>query len=255
MKTKRKIPKGLISKSPIYTAFLSARKTLKLFFFISLSSVLLIEFFLKNISAPLILITLGGIYLKLCYSMITSLLFLFINIQIPKEQKKLKSFVFVNNRITILYRHLGFLVTLLKLQNVQSPSRDDFKNASSNINPNSKVETFIGTTYETWQDFITFLGDETNRTLHDLLPLNENIDTDILESLFAIENLFHTLSLTRKDIFKTKEGWEFVSGFFYDINLYSLRLIVLTNAKYKFTSRQYQERHYREHILPNLEEK
>jgi hypothetical protein len=194
------------------------------------------------------MITLGDIYLKLCYSLFASIIFLFINVQLPKEQKKLKSFVFVYNRITVLNIHLDFLVTRLGLDSNPKTilTKEMFIAAMQKTDPNSPVETLIDRSYKNWKEFIDFLKIETKNTLQDLLPLHDNIDGSILESLFYIENIFHSFRLFNLAIFVTKDRWGFLATDFYNIWYHSNNCNAALRRQYKHTFKQHQEKHYRE---------
>lgn len=254
MKNKATVPKGLLSRGLLFTAVLSVRRELKVIFLIAFVSILLIELYLKNISAPFSCMPAAGeIYLKLSYSLFASIIFYFINVQIPKEQKKLKSFVFVYNRIKILMMNLDFITERLGLRHKSNSTiltRENFKDAMAQINPHLPVETYINKMYANWRELIIFLINETKTTLHDLLPLHDNIDGDLLECLFQIENTFNYLQIIESEILLNQNRWLFISTDFYNIWYFSNKCSKLLAFKYNHTFKQLSEKHYREHTLP-----
>lgn len=254
-KEKRKFPKGLKSKHLIYTAFLSMRKEVKLAFYIALASLFLIEIWLIKIPSPFEQFSsIGSIYLKACYAIFGATIFYFINVQIPKEQKKFKSFIFVYNRVTQLNRNLDFITIRLNLKNGNciKLTEQKFKDALVLVNPNIPIQTFYDRDFTNWIELLKHLHQETQNTLKDLLLVQDVVDSSILEPLFYIENTFNLIHFSRMENNISQERWKMFSIDFYDIWYNNEKLSKASRKSYFHTLRQHRENHYRERIFPNL---
>jgi hypothetical protein len=254
-KEKRKFPKGLKSKSLIYTAFLSVRKEVKLAFYIAITSLFLIEIWLIKIPAPFeLLSSLGSIYLKACYAIFGATIFYFINVQIPKEQKKLKSFIFVYNRVANLNRNLDFITDRLNLRKADGLklTEQQFNDAVILVNPNTQIQTFYDRDFANWIELLKHLHNETQNTLKDLLLIQDVVDSSILEPLFYIENTFNLIHFSRMKNNISQERWKMFGLDFYNIWYNNEKLSKASRKSYFHTLRQQRENHYRERIFPNL---
>ncbi|MEJ5993445.1 hypothetical protein WG904_03365 [Pedobacter sp. Du54] len=135
----------------ITTAVRSLRIEILILFIISFGSVLLIELLLKNWPAPnQSLYAVGDIYLKLCYSFTASIIFFFINVQYPKEIKRVKAFSLIRNPTGNIQRDINILMSTLfphtELRDKDAkpllPGYERFKEAMAAINPLDKPKFF-----------------------------------------------------------------------------------------------------------------
>jgi len=254
-KEMQKFPKGLKSKSLIFTALLSMRKEVKLAFYVAVASLILIEIWLIKMPAPFeLLSSIGSIYLKACYAIFGATIFYFINVQIPKEQKKLKSFIFVYNRVAHLNKNLDFITNRLNLQDPVGVklTEQQFNDAVILINPNTPIRTFYDRDFANWIELLKYLHGETQNTLKDLLLIQDVVDSSILEPLFYIENTFNLIQFSRMGNNISQERWKMFGFDFYDIWYNNEKLFKASRKSYFHTLRQQRENHYRERIFPNL---
>lgn len=188
-------------KPVLVTAFNSTRKDLKIIFFMAFFLVLLIEMVLKNFEAPSqTFYRFGNIMLKLSYSIVASSIFLFINQQIPKEQKKLKTFIYLQYKVAMLTYELQGIATVLELKNGGNNGNDPeitndaILSAMKKLDPDAPLTSTLYV-YKNWSSFILDLKDRATSTIDALLPLHDIIDADLLENLYHIQNQFYTWSL------------------------------------------------------------
>ncbi|MFC4213489.1 hypothetical protein ACFOWA_20010 [Pedobacter lithocola] len=252
---KRAMPKGLKAKSLTYTALIGISRVVKTAFIIASCSILLIELVLVRFAAPTFFIySLGTIYLKGCYAVFGSVIFYFINIQIPKEKKKFKSSLYVTNRITKLIINLDFIQDRLELDRHPKAklNLESFTNAVAKTDPDQSVQTFVDTNFKNWAEFLEFLKQESNSTLKDLLLIQDVVDSDILEYLIKIENIFNLMTFYEIGVSFHPARWKMMNIDFHGIWYNKIKVQKALAKSYTNTLKQHHEKHYKEQVLPNL---
>ncbi|MDY0903326.1 hypothetical protein [Pedobacter sp. CFBP9032] len=243
-KTKHNFHKESKAKSIIYTALIGIRKEVKMAFILATLSILLIELYLINIPSPFHFIySIGTIYLKACYAIFGSTIFYFINVQIPKEHKKIKSSLFIHNRIIIMYAKMSIITEGLKLD--RSPfvklSQESFKEALKVIDPATVVQSQNFGSFLNWSNLLTFLHVESKTTLKEILLLQDVVDTKILERLIQIENSFNLMIFHPFGKTIHPEIWETLDRDLYDIWYSNVKLYAQLEKSYGETLRQKTE--------------
>jgi hypothetical protein len=84
----------------IKSRFNSIKKEVLFLAIIAISSVLLLDVFLKSFPAlNLFMYNIGQVYTKLCYSYFSAFIFYLLVVHFPRERRRVKSFRFLSNNI------------------------------------------------------------------------------------------------------------------------------------------------------------
>ena len=142
--------------------------------------------------------------MKLCYSFCAATIFYFFNQHLPKEERKVKAYRFINNKVSELYHE-----TSLLLRNLNIDTRDKLKEISIetvtlaclNINPQnpllSKDESV--TRFADWFEYLNYKSKRIKEIIRDLILLNESIDSELMEQLLTIEDIaYHHLFFDKR---------------------------------------------------------
>lgn len=193
--------KILFSLRVLKSRFLTVRKEVSFVALVALFSILLIELLLKKRPAPIELVyDLGQLYLKLCYSIFAAYLFYVINIHIPKEIRKVKTYRLVNNHVLSiegLYELL--LLTMFKPVNqtidkdqLEKMNRFDFQKVCREIDPRSKIGStnmFANGVFNTHYELIHYVMSKINSNLNELFIFHDLLDADLLRRLTTIKDM------------------------------------------------------------------
>lgn len=214
-------------------------------FILCFSSILLINFwanerFLKNKYLSKFL----DIWLKLSYAIVAAFIFYFINIHWVTEDKKAKTFRFINNRTHELHSEIRRTITSLvdlSKTNIKIPdskiSQNEMQKICKNINPQKGI--FFRKTHPNLYHYLDFRKKKIKSIIHEILNLNAPIDSEYLQQLSFIDEI-----LSRKDFeyMYNQDDICFLSGDLIDIFNHSIesRKIMLKN--YSVYSQEYH--HY-----------
>jgi hypothetical protein len=229
-------------KSVIHTAMLSLRREVKWFFVLSVLTILTIELILKNFPAPnQTIYRMGDVLVKLCFSIVASTIFFFINQQIPKEYKKIKSYVFVHNCIGRVANEISTLFNRLGVIAGHKVTLEILRDKLNKIDPTTKVVISHEIVYEDWRTYFLHIKQISNQTINDLLPFHEHIDTDILQYMLTLNEILASFEKCDRRIYQQKE-WFFLAEYF--MQIYDLNILCsnLANRKFKDTHQQYMYR-------------
>jgi hypothetical protein len=184
---------------------ISINQTIKFCFILACISILLIELVLKNY--PSINDTLyktGDIYLKICYSIAAATIFYFINQHLPREDRKSKAYLFINNRLASIDHELQDMLHALKVEtgsNTRKVTLDAIFDACKKINPMDPhyghYETSVP--FNNWYEYFTYKTIKIKNNIHDLLLINEALDVDLMGRLLILDDLvYSTLYFDKK---------------------------------------------------------
>lgn len=188
--------KNVVTKATFWRNRLKKVKTyLRVLLYIAILSVGLIEFWLINIpewfpKASVI----GSIWSKLCFAYITSFIFFFINVHLQSYTNKVKSFRYINNKLSVISLQSQQLLTIIQHQshtpNSSSlPSKDELEKWCTKISPSNKVTATSGRQFDNWFMYFHFIDMETKRLIGDLVLVKENLDSETLRLLTNIDDL------------------------------------------------------------------
>jgi len=172
-------------------AALSLRKEVKIAFVISLASILLKDLFLLMILVDdKWLDNLGEIYLKICYSILASTIFFFINQQIPKQQKKNKIKLILENGVQYIELSiLGFNKNLGIEDNCISYNEIEACSRLINLHDQTSLFIFPDMVYSTtWYDYLNEVTKNISNRITFIISFHENLDASILDILLRIQN-------------------------------------------------------------------
>lgn len=209
-----------MKKSKITPIFISAFKSLsveiRVLLAISFSSVLLIELILKDVPAPNnTIFRLGEIYLRVAYAFTTSILFYYINVQYPKEIKKVKSSLLIANPLSIIHNTLQRInSTLFKYQSLRDHysgekrlTEEMYQEAYNQIDMKKPVYTWGVQDQQillhggmTWWEFFTMNLDKVEKIIKtELYPISDLVDVEILSKYRMISDLINQLEYHTAD--------------------------------------------------------
>jgi len=192
-------------RSILWQRIKSLYKPIRISFVFVVLAILMIELIGKRFSAiNHSFYVLGDIFLKLCYSITAAIIFYFINQHLPREKRKLKSIVFVNNKIHNIQFEFKYLMLGIsqELGDVRFSefTRDKFKFYFEKINPNHPVVVQHDGKFNDWYEFINYKSSKIKANTNDLLSLNDIIDSEIMHYVFAIDDIVSgiTMNLGRR---------------------------------------------------------
>jgi len=222
----------------------SVNKLIQCAFLISFISVLIIELLLKNFSAPNeVFFKAGDIYLRICYSIVASSFFFFLNQHLPKEEKKSKFYPFISNKVYSIEKEIDYLIKKLNLPN-DNVTPESIKEACSKINPSTEVNSNDESSlpFKNWFEYLNYKTLKIKGTIYDLLLLNEALDVELMEHLLRIENLLiHHLYFDKREV--ANLDLTNLSDFIYKLELFKKDLLNIRSAKYdKFVDEFYEKK-------------
>lgn len=191
---------------PVLIRLVSIRKEIKYAFLISILSILIIELIFKRFASPSqLFFRMGEIYLMICYSIVAATIFFFINQHLPIEDKKLKYFRYINNKVMSIDYEIRYVLENLTIPESIYKSEDIsyeiIKDACKKKNPKSCVFNTMESSepFADWYEYFNYKVIRIKNLINDLILLNESIDPDLMEKLLVIENiLYNSLYFDRK---------------------------------------------------------
>jgi hypothetical protein len=176
---------------------MTVRKPLRYIGFTAIMSVLLVELVLSDIPAPShFLYKLGQVYLKLCYSYVSAFIFYLLAVHWHKETRRVRTFRLLNNAVYRISGRLsndllsGLYGRILTPEERENLALADLELVCNTITPQSPGPALIFAMYlpycQNYGQFIQLMCIRFKSEVNDLLPLSENIDAKVLESLANI---------------------------------------------------------------------
>lgn len=239
--------------NPLLIRLYAVRKEIRYAFLIAAISILAIELIFKNFPAPSqTFFSLGEIYLKICYSILAASIFFFINQHLPKEEKKLKYYRFINNKTLSINREIEFILESLKIPRANGGGYNNIneeliKDACSIINPMTPVFNIQESVspFNDWYDYFNYKTLKIKELIRDLLLIDESLDTDLVEKLLIIEDvLVHSLYFDKKKW--ANSDLSTYSGSIYELTVQSRKAFKIMRERYKRFIDEYDERYHKD---------
>lgn len=188
-----------------YRRFKSLRPTIKKIFWAILLSNLCIELLPKELfNSPLILI-----YSKLSYSILAAIILYYFNVHWPNEEKKVKTFLYVSNKVSEIHIESRWMLDLLKIEDKPLQNKtyeqisSEVQRACNLIDENKQFRDVNGIPHENWYSFLRQKGALINELINELLVFEGLLNSEVLECLIFIEHTLTTFGLGLK---KTRIG-------------------------------------------------
>jgi len=177
---------------------MTMNKLVMCLFYIAVTWVLLMDFWLVNVPARYeFQATIGVLFRNLSFAYITACIFYFINVHIQNYATKVNSYRYINNKIA-KFRELGrSLMTSIKEDGGftepedKSLSEQEVIEICLKIHPYREVKLDYGRLSIEFKDYYTlfvFIDSETKRLVNDLLAVKESLDSEIMMLLTFIED-------------------------------------------------------------------
>jgi hypothetical protein len=164
-------------------------------------SILLIELCLNKIPPYNIWIyDLGQVYLRLSYSFFSAFIFYFLGVHLPKERRKAKAFIILNNKTKFIRLHINSLLVSMFTQfdkdvRTKRLSNVEIQNLCKKINPRNSFTTTSGAivTFDNYYLFINFMNKKIKTLISDVISLGDVVDNDLLQNLSYIDDILTKL--------------------------------------------------------------
>lgn len=221
----------------MYRRFITLRPTIRNAFWLCFFSILSIELALKEFYNPyIILVKAGDFYLKLCYSILAALIVFFFNIHWPKEEKKIKTFLFVKNKISKLHHHLKGITDNLKIDYSDS-LLSLYSEISISINEKCKEtarEVPIQDLYlqfSNWIPYLKYKAVNIKDIILEIFLFEDLLSGEVLECLIRVENEINQYDLLDPKIVLAGNNLSQYAPFI------SLIFREITHAEYSFAQK------------------
>lgn len=177
----------------------AVKKDIKIAFFISFLSVIFIELILKNYDSPSVeFYKIGEIYLRVCYSVIATIIFFVINQHLPKENRNANTHRYISNKFGNISSEISWLLETIGLEKNLDISKEELTKALAGRNENLPVEEF-GMLFPNYISYLRYKIERIKSLLNEILILNSSIESDLLERLTYMHD-----ALDRFHIFNEK---------------------------------------------------
>lgn len=222
---------------------LSVRIEVTCFAWTALASILLIEVCLKHVPAPSqTFYDFGQVYLKLCYSLFSAYLFFLINMHIPKEIRKVKTYRLVNNHVGWIrqtwhaYIHAIFdnQDESIKVKGLDGLTKKDYVRLCKTIDPTQPVLASIGLGNRIFGDHyepLEYVTKKINKYISELLLINDLLEADLMMCLTNINDKVTQLSFFVGQ--KPKQDLSFLSHVLYDVTAEMEDMLDVIFKKYR----------------------
>lgn len=180
---------------------ITLRKSLLVILFLFLLTIIFIEFWLIDIPASSdFFYHLGQFSLKISYAYVAAFLFYFLTVHIPKEKKRSKSYLYLNNRLVQISKNLNdIIVTILMSSNYKFKNhylnfkiveikKEVFLEECKKIDPLKKVTVFYSRSFIDWFEYLTFEGKNIKKRINELFIFNDSLNGEILERLTLLSD-------------------------------------------------------------------
>lgn len=182
----------------------SLKLEIKWVFSIAFGSIIIIELILKNWNSPnSFIFHLGDIYLKICFSIVAATIFYFLNQHLPREDKKIKSSTYFNNRLKIMASDIEIILRNAGCEpyKIENITGEIIVKSFRNINPTNSIKP-IGTKkeYKNWKEFLDEKLSKIKLMNDELLTIYDLLDNSMLENILTIANGIHMLQLLQGNL-------------------------------------------------------
>ncbi|WP_143394601.1 hypothetical protein [Flavobacterium branchiophilum] len=229
------------------------RKDIKYILCIALIIVISTELCLNKINAIFFKYQyeIGLILLKLSFSYISSFIFYYIVVYLPKKRKRIKTYRFLNNQIMRIKYHVLDIIYHLNKDGIIDKEKDfieeDIELLCKNINPKNefKIISHYTITFNNYYDFQNYKTSKIKEIIRELFYFHDVIDDKLLYFLTNINDVINQnyFSIEPIDI-PYNPNIEFLSRYLFELYLYSNDMV---NYFINEFSRNYgYEYHYNE---------
>ena len=224
--------------SKIIRRLISVQKEILIAFIIALFSILIIEVWLKDIESRTKLIyTIGNIFLTICYSILASSIFFFINQHIPKEDKIVKTNRYITNRMLHIHYEIQFLKSNLKLK-IRYKLEDlktEIYNCCIDINPNTEIHNIDESihSFDNWYNYLEFKMNKLIGFLDDVLPFYEEMNSDLFATLLNLKDSIRQIQYDLENTSRKSDDLTFFSTHIEDLLESHLQANKTIRVKYK----------------------
>ena len=235
-----------INNSPLLLRLKSISIEIRWAFLIALGSILITELILKNYpAANHTVISITEIWLKICYSILAATIFYFLNQHLPKEEKKLKYYRYINNKVISLDDSIKMIISKLNIKSenhYRGISKEILNDACSRINPLSQVVSPTESTspFENWYEYLNYKAISIKKDIKDLILLNDIVETGLVEKLLIIEDSLKNLFLDRVRF--TNTDLTFWASPIFNMTNQSDKAVNILIKKYRRFSKEHSER-------------
>ncbi|OJV17321.1 MAG: hypothetical protein BGO21_25885 [Dyadobacter sp. 50-39] len=189
-----------------YRRFITLRPNIKVFFLVGLILVLTYEFMGGVVkshfpsSEPVI-----NLISKLSYSLIAAIFLYYFNIHWPNEEKKIKTILYVWNRVYQIQSEAHSMLRMLNIEDrpLQRKTYDDLKveiqSVCDHLQDNTEIQDSDFVRYPNWNVFFKKKGQYISQLVNELLVFESLINSSVLESIVYIENDINTYKLGLRD--------------------------------------------------------
>lgn len=233
----------------ISSRFKNVRKELFITFVICITSIFILDFWLKNINEIFSgAAKLGDIYYKLCLSYISAFVFYFVNIHINNERLKTKMFLYINNKIADLVNMNQSLISSIirrsepEVTNYQ-PDFETLRQYCLRINPHKPAillnENIM---FKDWFEALNYVHKKSKRAIDDLINIKEAITSDVLELLSRVDDCLENHVNISKGRTIGNQDMEVYSHGIYDYTKLVYKLHKVMREKYKYHEKEHHEK-------------
>ena len=231
--------------------FSTLRKDLKILFFISLFSILIIDFWLINVNEFFPYgATLGSIYYKICFAYITAFIFYFLNIHLQSERNKIKNFKYINNKCGSIYETTRSLLASLRFANNLTPyqngnptlSEENLNNLCKGVNPRNNFLLYLpyNKQFHQWTECIDFIDKEIKSKIAELLLVRDTLDSEIVVIFSDIDDYLDRLNISKGANLGNLDITH-DSHCIYGLYISTKKLLNIVEKKYKYHQSEYHK--------------
>lgn len=221
-----KLPKGIkYFNVKVKSRVKGLRLELKIIFVISVFSILSIEFLLNKYPAKYQWqYDFGVIWLKLSYSYLSAFIFYYIVVYLPKERKRVRTFVLINDNILGVCDTITIILETLHKQTDKSLTKYPTEYTQSmiydickKVHPNNTVIVDIldKRQFENTYTFMTYYIDRIKELIRVLIVFYDILDDNIVSNIAYIHSNIDRMSLIDLTKFGNKSIG--IYGYFLDI--------------------------------------
>ena len=182
----------------------SLKPEIKWVFVVAFASILIIELVLKNWPAKNdTIFHIGDIYVKICFSIVAATIFYFLNQHLPREDKKVKSAMFFNNKVKIMASEIEKILKTLGCSHykIEEITRKTITEKSRATDPKNQIKSAGGKVlHENWKEYLDIQLASIKSLNSKLLSLYDLLDNKMLENVLSIANALHFLEMLQGNI-------------------------------------------------------
>ena len=143
----------------------------------------------------------GRFFYNLSFATIVSVFFYFLTVHLPRERVRLKTYLFLANKIVELYNDSGRMLELINPKptrnvNPKIYTLEFIQNCCKKINPHSPVRT-VFVNYPNWFIYLNEEHKKVFKSIRDILFYKDVLSYSLIEKLSYMENEFEYLNFSK----------------------------------------------------------